>query len=245
MKNNKLSNDELAQLHTFMKSVDHCVTYAHGFLCGVISSPDIIPTGIWLDDLFGGEPGFNDLNEANHMLGLLMRLNNMAADQLLHDRLELLLWNNKQKVSATPQHLPLVREWCEGYHDALEYFIDDEIFDEESFVVLLPSLLLTERLDPETLKAEDQKLFEDLLKNKDYLQKGLPKSVQLIYNIGRESPEDEHDNLEYYDDLEGDEDDFENVIPFHSNKVGRNEPCPCASGKKFKKCCYMSPATIH
>ena len=21
-------------------------------------------------------------------------------------------------------------------------------------------------------------------------------------------------------------------------KVGRNEPCPCGSGKKFKKCCY-------
>lgn len=22
-------------------------------------------------------------------------------------------------------------------------------------------------------------------------------------------------------------------------KVGRNEPCPCGSGKKFKKCCYL------
>jgi SWIM/SEC-C metal-binding protein len=22
-----------------------------------------------------------------------------------------------------------------------------------------------------------------------------------------------------------------------SNKIGRNEPCPCGSGKKFKKCC--------
>jgi hypothetical protein len=22
-------------------------------------------------------------------------------------------------------------------------------------------------------------------------------------------------------------------------KVGRNEPCPCGSGKKSKKCCYM------
>jgi preprotein translocase subunit SecA len=22
-----------------------------------------------------------------------------------------------------------------------------------------------------------------------------------------------------------------------SRKVGRNEPCPCGSGKKFKKCC--------
>ncbi len=21
--------------------------------------------------------------------------------------------------------------------------------------------------------------------------------------------------------------------------VGRNQPCPCGSGKKFKKCCYM------
>lgn len=23
----------------------------------------------------------------------------------------------------------------------------------------------------------------------------------------------------------------------HSNKVGRNDPCPCGSGKKYKKCC--------
>jgi hypothetical protein len=26
-----------------------------------------------------------------------------------------------------------------------------------------------------------------------------------------------------------------------SPKVGRNEPCPCGSGKKFKKCCYKAP----
>ncbi len=29
-----------------------------------------------------------------------------------------------------------------------------------------------------------------------------------------------------------------------STKVGRNEPCPCGSGKKFKKCCG-SPAELH
>ena len=23
-------------------------------------------------------------------------------------------------------------------------------------------------------------------------------------------------------------------------KIGRNEPCPCSSGKKYKKCCGMS-----
>ncbi len=30
-----------------------------------------------------------------------------------------------------------------------------------------------------------------------------------------------------------------NVTPFNrtSTKVGRNEPCPCGSGKKYKQCC--------
>jgi len=25
--------------------------------------------------------------------------------------------------------------------------------------------------------------------------------------------------------------------PIRSEKVGRNDPCPCGSGKKYKKCC--------
>ena len=31
------------------------------------------------------------------------------------------------------------------------------------------------------------------------------------------------------------------VVPFKrdSPKVGRNEPCPCGSGKKYKKCCLI------
>ncbi len=26
-------------------------------------------------------------------------------------------------------------------------------------------------------------------------------------------------------------------VPRRSEKVGRNDPCPCGSGKKYKKCC--------
>ncbi len=26
----------------------------------------------------------------------------------------------------------------------------------------------------------------------------------------------------------------------HTQKVGRNDPCPCGSGKKFKRCCETS-----
>jgi len=37
----------------------------------------------------------------------------------------------------------------------------------------------------------------------------------------------------YY--LEG---DIVKPPPVRSEKTGRNEPCPCGSGKKYKKCCY-------
>ncbi len=61
--------------------------------------------------------------------------------------------------------------------------------------------------------------------------------------------------FELYDDVinswsgykESDDDEFEDVYSENdsynpiqqavSNKIGRNEPCPCGSGKKYKKCC--------
>lgn len=31
--------------------------------------------------------------------------------------------------------------------------------------------------------------------------------------------------------------EFQPAVPVHSNKVGRNEPCSCGSGRKYKRCC--------
>ena len=31
--------------------------------------------------------------------------------------------------------------------------------------------------------------------------------------------------------------DWVKMNPVRSNKIGRNAPCPCKSGKKYKKCC--------
>ena len=42
--------------------------------------------------------------------------------------------------------------------------------------------------------------------------------------------------------------DFAPPIPIveHSPKIGRNEPCPCGSGKKYKKCCgSVNRADVH
>jgi len=33
--------------------------------------------------------------------------------------------------------------------------------------------------------------------------------------------------------------EYRNSVMAHSTKVGRNDPCPCGSGKKYKNCCGM------
>lgn len=49
----------------------------------------------------------------------------------------------------------------------------------------------------------------------------------------------EHLHLIYSDDQDDEADDFEleETILKKENKIGRNDPCPCGSGRKYKKCC--------
>ncbi|MCB9294310.1 MAG: DUF1186 domain-containing protein [Lewinellaceae bacterium] len=44
---------------------------------------------------------------------------------------------------------------------------------------------------------------------------------------GNPDPEEEEEEPEYWEPTQ----------PIRSTKVGRNDPCPCGSGKKYKKCC--------
>jgi len=56
--------------------------------------------------------------------------------------------------------------------------------------------------------------------------------VRYIYHVNIvERPEERHDLVENRGDAE------ERKGPAHSSKIGRNEPCPCGSGRKYKKCC--------
>ena len=50
-----------------------------------------------------------------------------------------------------------------------------------------------------------------------------------------DDPAEDDDELDVFDPLE----DGPAVNPFKN--VGRNDPCPCGSGKKFKKCCLGAP----
>ena len=49
-----------------------------------------------------------------------------------------------------------------------------------------------------------------------------------------EEDEEEYDDDEYNEALA---DRLKKFKVIHTKKVGRNEPCPCGSGKKYKHCC--------
>src|SRR5262249_13588102 len=49
--------------------------------------------------------------------------------------------------------------------------------------------------------------------------------------------DDQEDDDEPYDDPLSEDDDAAKPIVRADPKVGRNDPCPCGSGKKFKNCC--------
>ena len=48
--------------------------------------------------------------------------------------------------------------------------------------------------------------------------------------------------LDKPEDISDLENSLNPLIPLQAEKIGRNEPCKCGSGKKYKKCCGLLEA---
>ncbi len=65
---------------------------------------------------------------------------------------------------------------------------------------------------------------------------------QAIGALGDITPREEYNGLspaEYFMALEKARDANNQTSEARTIKIGRNEPCPCGSGKKYKKCCMV------
>lgn len=65
------------------------------------------------------------------------------------------------------------------------------------------------------------RLVKQILEDSDYVER-----LKRHYKMFKEHMKNDHD-----------ESDLKQISPTRSQKVGRNELCPCGSGKKYKKCC--------
>lgn len=68
----------------------------------------------------------------------------------------------------------------------------------------------------------------------------LPYFVEAYEELAGELPEELAEHVDYLLEQQSLPDDLADApLPAVSTKVGRNEPCPCGSGKKHKRCCLV------
>jgi len=188
-------------------------------LCAIVSAPVPVQPALWLAEALGPQLENNTAPEVGETVGLLMRLNNDIAAALLAD------------VTVAPLLYPVEEDseeydfaaWADAYIIGANlagdwYELAGKHADDLS-ELLEPLFLLNGMLKEDVEKsgerwfspAEEARLIADV-------QDSLPVVIQTLYNFWRNKREG-------------------GVQRAEGDKTGRNDPCPCGSGKKYKQCC--------
>ncbi len=226
--NTPLNDDELDRLDSFLleripeedesPDVDEGIldiSELDGFLTAIISGPKALTPSEWMPVVWGDfEPQWEDPAQAEAILSLMLRHMNGIVNTLMEqpDKFEPIVLAREVEGET----ITVVDEWCVGYMKGLALAADEwRAGGEEVMEMMFPISLFSseagwKQLDQ--LEAEEVKV----------LQRSLPRTVQKIHAfwLKRRSNGSAHS-------------------PFVHDEppVGRNDPCPCGSGKKYKKCC--------
>lgn len=228
-----LTDEEIKELDQFLldaegieESMD--ISTLDGFLTAMVCGPkNIMPSEWtrWVWDMVNGEdaPEFKDQAEAQRILGLMMRhLNDIA--HTLHqapDHYEPLLMENPNDGDP----IPIMDEWCCGFMKGVG-------LDSEGWLPVLagkPAWMSTIILYGteegwETLKTKNLSLDKHKA-----LASGLADTVRKIHALWFEERRQQMA-------ADATPEVVRREPVRNPAKIGRNDPCPCGSGRKFKQC---------
>ena len=209
-----------------------------GFLFAVASAPEPILPSEWQPLIFGDkEVDYASLDEAQEILGQIMALYNTVnaavidAPTLLPADCQL-----RDDVPANFEDDAPMAQWSRGFllgHQWLEELWKDylpEEVAEELDATLLTLAFFSSREMAEAYLAENPAEEQSLETAAATIHGILPRAVAQYAHLSRSIAAAlmEHD--------------AEVPEPTRTTKVGRNAPCPCDSGKKYKRYCG---ATVH
>jgi uncharacterized protein len=194
-----------------------------GFLTGIAIGPELVRPSEWLPLVWGGEgPEFAGLDEANAILGSLMGRYNEILHEVADGALAPIFWTDRNGTV-------IAMDWAEGFLRAIMLRVDawQPLFtSERDGKLLLPILSLCCDKNGGSLiglppEAEDRiaEQAPELIPGSvtgiaAYWRRKGPKQISMPPEVGLR------------------------LEPSHAApKAGRNDPCPCGSGRKFKKCC--------
>ncbi|WP_444907945.1 UPF0149 family protein [Microbulbifer sp. SSSA008] len=188
-----------------------------GFLTALVSGPEMIPPSRWFSALWGGpgnEPEWESEEEMERFIALLFQLMNSNAMVLTEDPEAFeALFHEANKEGEPSFTFP--GEWCFGYMRAVDLgqwpSLPAELDTQLQAIALHGREEHFDHLGTLT-DTEHQHSITQIepaarALHRHWLQQRAP---ELSTNSGPHRAEP---------------------------KTGRNDPCPCGSGKKFKRCC--------
>lgn len=208
----------LRKLERFLAREEHddevmLLSELDGFIAGIVVCPGLVTPGEWLGAIWGDGPVFASEREANEILGAIMAHYNDVIRQLDRPGRYAPLLETDIDGSV------LWEMWAVGFAKAVALRPEAwTVFTLSEDPAVRRSMALFRRLDGLANKPGDQfSEADDIL---DHTAADLiPEYLETLHAARRA--------------LEGP------IAPGNSpsKPVGRNDPCPCGSGKKFKKCC--------
>jgi uncharacterized protein len=192
-----------------------------GFLTGIAVGPELVLPSQWLPLVFGGDaPEFADEAEAKAILGAIMGRYNEILRQVAHDDLQPVFWADRNGTL-------IAADWAVGFLQAIMLRADawEALFkSKRDGALLVPILVLCGDENGESLLGiqpdEEDRVMEEAAEfipacvaaiDAYWREKG-PKQISMPLTAGPPSQPVQT-----------------------SRKIGRNDPCSCGSGKKFKK----------
>lgn len=189
-----------------------------GFLTGVAVSPSLVKPSEWLPIVWGGEePVFADETEMRGVIGGIFARYNEILRQINSGAIAPIFW-------TTSDDEVVAADWAEGFLQAMKLCWDDwePLFQsEEHAFTLFPILALCGNERGENLFGLDAEAEDKVMEKVPAV---IPSCIQEIAAFWRRRRSPLHTGHAASDTR-------------FTPKVGRNAPCPCGSGRKFKKCC--------
>ena len=133
-------------------------------------------------------------------------------------------WVERRKLIKKPDHWETFVELLTSLHNNCRTAYNRGHTPTEMRDMMPDKSVKSIELGPNILKSFDNKTMNPIDFGMGILQSDLPDEIKM--DILRQMRENLSKSHEHYKSEQG-----------ISVKVGRNEPCPCGSGKKYKKCC--------
>lgn len=215
----------------------------HGYLFGLAIIPEMTMPSQWTSAIFGGEDScvIKDEKEGERLLGsLFSAYNRINTDNMTGEFLF------PFDIKGSTKEIKRAREWSRGLYrilstskkifkvyDEIKKGSDNKSIDNETFAVcycILKAVAYPEKT-PELLERLQKGVKSDIgpmVSDANFISM-LPAAVVSIREYAMVVKEVIKNS------------EISNLIspssPLQVVKIGRNDPCPCGSGIKYKKCC--------